>query len=182
MGCSRIAEVGCQSDRGGVITSGAGFSDMFPRPAYQKADVEQYLASLSNALLPPADAFNSSGRAYPDVAFPGHNYMVYLEGGYLLLHGTSASAPALGGLFALLNDKRLAQGLPPLGFLNPLIYQLKSAGVFDDILVGSTRCSGRTSVDLPTCCQHGFSATTGWDPVTGMGVPHFDRLVQMVTS
>jgi hypothetical protein len=26
----------------------------------------------------------------------------------------------------------------------------------------------------------GFSATTGWDPVTGLGTPNFDRLLKAV--
>ena len=26
------------------------------------------------------------------------------------------------------------------------------------------------------CCAHGFSAVTGWDPVTGLGSPDFGKL------
>jgi len=35
--------------------------------------------------------------------------------------GTSAASPTAGGIFGLLNDKRLAAGKASLGFLNPLL-------------------------------------------------------------
>ena len=44
----------------------------------------------------------------------------------------------MAGIFALLNDVRLAKGLSPLGFVNPLLY--KSGGLssaFNDITDGS---------------------------------------------
>lgn len=46
--------------------------------------------------------------------------------------GTSASTPVVAGIFALVNDKRLAAGKPTLGFLNPFIY--KNPQAFNDIL------------------------------------------------
>jgi tripeptidyl-peptidase-1 len=43
------------------------------------------------------------------------------------ISGTSASAPAIAGIFAKLNDQRLKAHLPPLGFVNPLIYRFDYA-------------------------------------------------------
>ncbi len=41
----------------------------------------------------------------------------------------------VAGIFALLNDYRLANGKPSLGFINPLIYP--NSGGFNDIKSGS---------------------------------------------
>ena len=59
------------------------------------------------------------------------------------------------GVISLLNDFRLSQGKSPLGFLNPLIYSTGAAG-FNDITSGSN----------PGCSTNGFTAGTGWDPVS----------------
>eukprot|EP01127_Copromyxa_protea_P024021 TRINITY_DN927_c0_g1_i1.p1 TRINITY_DN927_c0_g1~~TRINITY_DN927_c0_g1_i1.p1 ORF type:complete len:467 (+),score=139.64 TRINITY_DN927_c0_g1_i1:3-1403(+) len=57
-------EVVCQSDLGSLITSGGGFSNLFPTPAYQKTLVTTYLKTASN--LPPTSMFNTTGRyAHP---------------------------------------------------------------------------------------------------------------------
>ncbi|CAL1143274.1 unnamed protein product, partial [Cladocopium goreaui] len=39
-----------------------------------------------------------------------------------MVGGTSASSPIVAGLVALINGERLDAALPPLGFLNPLLY------------------------------------------------------------
>jgi hypothetical protein len=57
-------------------------------------------------------------------------------------------------IVALLNDARLAKGLPTLGFLNPLLYSDKVAKTFNDITIGNN----------PGCGTPGFNSTKGWDP------------------
>jgi tripeptidyl-peptidase-1 len=46
-------------------SGGGGFSDYFPRPAYQEAAVSKY---LKTAGLPEARMWNHSGAGFPDVA------------------------------------------------------------------------------------------------------------------
>ena len=41
--------------------------------------------------------------------------------------GTSASAPALAALISRLNGEQLRRGRPPLGLLNPWLYQARSS-------------------------------------------------------
>lgn len=48
--------------------------------------------------------------------------------------GTSASCPVIAGILAHVNDYRLSSDLPPLGFVNPLIYQ--NADKFTDVTKG----------------------------------------------
>lgn len=59
------------------ITSGGGFSSIFPQPTWQASAVAAYLTS--HVELPPNGSFGS-GRAYPDVAVMGHSYPIVLAG------------------------------------------------------------------------------------------------------
>lgn len=78
--------------------------------------------------------------------------------------GTSASAPIVAGIVTLLNEARLKAGKSPVGFLNPTFY--KNPDAFNDITHGNN--SG--------CGTGGFNAVPGWDPVTGLGTPNFEKL------
>ncbi|XP_009465834.1 PREDICTED: tripeptidyl-peptidase 1 [Nipponia nippon] len=107
--------------------SGGGFSNVFPMPDYQAAAVRRFLGSASK--LPPSSYYNSSGRAYPDLSALSDNYWVVTNRIPLpWVSGTSASTPVVGGMVALINDRRLQRGLAPLGFLNPALYQLQERG------------------------------------------------------
>jgi tripeptidyl-peptidase I len=108
---------------------------------------------------------NSEGRGYPDVAALGRRFRIWYRGRAISIGGTSASAPAFAAVIALLNDARIAKGLPPVGFLNPLLYSV-GLSAFNDIVVGNN----------PGCGTPGFNATKGWDPITGLGTPDFLKL------
>lgn len=172
-----IGEVGVSLDDGINWTTGGGFSNVQPRPGYQKRFVENYLTNHAD-LLPPDSAFNRTGRAYPDVATVGHNLMVAFQGQFIGVDGTSASAPIFGGIVSLLNDVRARNGKPMLGFLNPLLYKIaeKNAAAFRDVVVGQNRCG--TYGTTPDCCAFGYYAVPGWDPMTGLGTPNFALLAQ----
>ena len=47
------------------------------------------------------------------------------------------------GIITLLNDWRFNRGLPPVGFVNPLIYAnaAKASALFQDIVDGNNGCS-----------------------------------------
>ena len=77
------------------------------------------------------------------------------NGRTVTLGGTSASAPAFAALVSLLNEDRLQKGHPPLGFLNPWMYQ--NIGAFSDVVVGDN------AVDkMGFRLKYGFNCTTGW--------------------
>ena len=61
--------------------------------------------------------------------------VAYDNGDLAGVYGTSASSPVVAGVFAQLNDLRLASGKPPLGFLNPFIYR-NSDAFYDVTQVG----------------------------------------------
>jgi len=151
---------------------GGGFSDTFPMPSYQKTAVEAYLKDPS-ADLPPASYYNASGRGYPDVAALGGQktpYCVSTNSRFAGVAGTSASCPVVAGVFALLNNERLAAGKAPMGFLNPFIYQ--NAAAFNDVT------SGKNNAGL----GNGFTAIKGWDAATGFGTPDYSKLVAAVQA
>ncbi|CAE7832413.1 unnamed protein product [Symbiodinium microadriaticum] len=175
--CPEDGEVVCTSDKGGGITSGGGFSSDFPRPWYQHGAVEHYLQQQD---VPPPDQdvliFNRSGRAYPDLAAISSNYLVLMGDDLQPTSGTSASTPLIAAMVARWNEDRLSNRLPPLGFLNPLIYQIfsKHPSAFNDVQIGDNRCS------RSVCCDVGFSAVRGWDAVSGVGSPRFEAIATIL--
>ncbi|OCH92966.1 tripeptidyl peptidase A [Obba rivulosa] len=155
-----------------IFFSGGGFSNVFPRPSYQEKAVTDFLDKLAPGTY--AGLFNPYVQAFPDVSAQSNDFRIFLEGEPVLIGGTSASSPTFAGFVSLLNDARLSKGLPPLGFLNPLIYAIgaEEPSAFNDITVGNN----------PGCGTPGFNSSEGWDAVTGFGTPNFGKLKEIVTS
>jgi tripeptidyl-peptidase-1 len=158
--------------------SSGGFSDYWKRPSYQDDAIKAYFHKLGQANKP---YFNRHGRGFPDVAAQGFGFRVYDKGTLKGYQGTSASAPAFAGVVALLNDARLKAKKPTLGFLNPLLYSAPDA-LNDIVLGGSTGCDGHARFNgppngSPVIPYASWNATTGWDPVTGLGTPNFPKLL-----
>ena len=84
--------------------------------------------------------------------------------------GTSFAAPMWAGYMALINQQAVANGNPPLGFINPSLYTIGlSANYttdFHDITSGG----------------NGFSATTGYDLATGLGSPNGSGLINALAG
>ena len=161
-------------------TSGGGFSRYFTRSSYatwQESAVNRYLSGTGTK--PSSQYFNSSGRAIPDVAMYGGLFPVVLGGTINFAAGTSLSSPLFAAVIALLNQQTLDAKGATIGWANPLLYAMArgTPAAFTDITSGSNRCPAPTR-NGPACastCQ-GYSATTGWDPVTGLGVPNVGQM------
>ncbi|KAI1170146.1 tripeptidyl-peptidase [Nemania sp. FL0916] len=170
--CPYITSVGAThgvSPETAVSFSSGGFSSLHARPSWQNDAVSKYLTSIGKTY---SAYFNASNRGFPDVATQGASFAVVDKGRNALLSGTSASSPVFTGVVALLNAARKSQGLAPLGFLNPFLYA--NAAAFTDITSGyGSGCSGNSAF------RNGarWNATAGWDPVTGLGTPLFDKLL-----
>jgi len=175
------SEIACQSQLGGVITTGGGFSTYFATPSWQKAAVDNYFTTNTDALRA---GYNSQGRGYPDISFIGVNYPTVIQNKLVALYGTSASSPVFAAMISLLNAERHRNGESSVGFLNPTIYSYAYGGEhykntsnvfggvnpFTDVTDGNTKCTAQDSTTGEIiCCDSGFYAVEGWDPVNGMG-------------
>ena len=65
-------------------SSSGGFSDRFPRPAYQEAAVTEFLGILGDKWK---GLYNPAGRGFPDVAAQSSNFIVVDQGTEILLGG-----------------------------------------------------------------------------------------------
>lgn len=127
--------------------TGGGVSKRFSVPNYQQG-IHAPLASGGTAAA-------LTGRGVPDIAAnadPVTGYDVLVDGQRLTFGGTSAVAPLLAALVAILNQ----QLGKPVGFWNPALYQLRGTAALRDITSGNNGT---------------FTAASGWDACTGVGVP-----------
>lgn len=128
---------------------GGGKSMYFARPAWQRQH----------------GIDRGHHRLVPDVSMtadPNYGGLVVLNGQFVVYGGTSWSAPIWAGFCALMNAARAKAGKPALPFLNPLLYQQQTKGCFRDITSGSNGA---------------YEAGTGYDLVTGLGVPNVKQLI-----
>ncbi|KAF8259426.1 subtilisin-like protein [Lactarius quietus] len=146
--------------------SGGGFSDYFLRPDYQDEEVPAYLQKHGNR---NRDFYNPNGRGIPDIAAQAEKFRFIFEGNVIQNSGTSFAAPVAAGIISLLNDWLISHTGMPIGFLNPWLYSSGFLGLIDV-----------TSGSNPGCLTKGFSASVGWDPVTGLGTPGFTSLQQAI--
>lgn len=160
----------------GWTFSGGGFSKVFSKPAYQNA-------------LPAGSTPIGAMRGVPDVslqASAGTGALVYItlppdgqsglicgstpcSTGWYDIGGTSLSCPQWAGMVAIA-DQINGGGL---GLINPALYKIgadatRYANDFYDVTTGKNQ--GYPSIP-------GYPATTGWDPITGLGTPNAANLI-----
>ncbi|MDE1820248.1 MAG: PKD domain-containing protein [Euryarchaeota archaeon] len=99
---------------------------------------------------------NNGLRGVPDVGITAGSYLEMVEGGQTwLVEGTSDASPMWAGLAATA-DQIHGGGI---GLLDPTLYAI----------LRSTSYS--TDFHDITSGNNGYSATPGWDPITGIGTP-----------
>lgn len=185
--CPFVTSVGgtqyVSPERAAFFSSG-GFSDIFQRPLYQSKAVSTYLDHLGPERF--QGLYEPNGRGFPDIAAQSYRFNTKtVRGTDRLVSGTSASAPVIAGLVGMLNSARKKAELPPLGFLNPLLYSdaVRNASAITDIIHGGSKgCNthnAESGLPGPRVIGAGWNATEGWDPVTGLGTPLFDRLLAL---
>lgn len=124
--------------------TGGAISQVFAEPAWQYGP-----GVPQNGWRNNSDVAMNAGGAYP--------YLMYINGQWRLVYGTSAVAPQLAGLFAI----GVAQnGGSSLGQSNALIY--------NDVNSGNYATDFR---DVTTGSNGAYTAKTNWDHPTGWGSP-----------
>lgn len=192
---ARAVEVGWGSTRAGVsydaagnpvgyapappgtfyMGGGGGPSAVFAQPAYQRGVVPTDLARQYGS---------QAMRVEPDIAADADPYTGYLigwtvDGTYQTsaYGGTSLATPIVAALVALASQGR-AQ---PVGFANPLLYQARRRAVQDIVPTRAPVAMAFTSRLTTSLCYQsclittdrdtGLSTRSGFDAVTGLGVP-----------
>lgn len=153
-------ESGSISGGSNLWASGGGVSTIYPKPAWQAAP----------------GVPSSNYRYVPDVALnaASHDaYLVQVQGALYTVGGTSAASPAFAGLMALIVQKTgQRQGNANVQFYQIGNAQYGSGGatVFHNIISGTNSVPGVT----------GFSCSTGYSPVTGLGSVDANALIGTV--
>jgi subtilase family serine protease len=166
----------------GWIDSGGGFSHVFSKPSYQDT-------------LPSGSTTIGTMRGVPDIAYQASSrtgVLVYdtapgdatgglncpsgnpCSAGWYVVGGTSSSCPQWAGLVAIA-DQIAKHGL---GLINPKLYSLANSAAYTSDFYDVT--TGNNGANAPTI--PGYPATTGWDPVTGLGTPNAAALVPDLAS
>jgi subtilase family serine protease len=161
----------CQTHPGvrevGWIDAGGGFSSIFSTPSYQ-ATLPAGSTPIGAMRGVPDVAFQASARTGPLVYDTGAN-----AGGWFIVGGTSCSSPEFSGLVAIA-DQIAGHGL---GQINPTLYALADGPNYSTYFYDVTTGKNQADPAVP-----GFPATTGWDPVTGLGTPNAATLVPALAA
>jgi PKD repeat protein len=121
---------------------------------------------------------STSMRNIPDVALVAANVYVRADGADQIgIGGTSCAAPLWAGFTALVNQQGTANGKPPVGFLNPALYNIGLGTnynfCFHDITAGNNEWPGSPSK---------FVAVAGYDLCTGWGTPNGTNLINTLVG
>jgi kumamolisin len=163
-----LAPDGSVASEAAWAAGGGGKSIFFPRPSWQTGvnDTATGVAAATGASATTTGTGEARAmRLVPDVSLtadPSDGANLVLNGKSIMIGGTSWAAPVWAGFCALINEARGNAGKPFLPFLNPLIYPLRGTAPFRDITTGSNGA---------------YTAGTGYDMVTGIGVPNVAALI-----
>ena len=145
------------------VDSGGGISpDKIAIPAYQKL----------TGVITSTNKGSTTLRNGPDVA-ANANFTFYTCANQTTclaneFGGTSFAAPMWAGFIALVNQQLVSQGKATIGFLNPTIYAENVTSAYSTGFHDIT--SGKSG---------SFSATTGYDLVTGWGSPKAGLITEL---
>jgi subtilase family serine protease len=152
-----------------AAATGGGRSVLFPTPSFQ--------SGIASNLL-------QGSRGVPDISWNAAvnggvlTYIGFLGGannGYYIVGGTSAATPQLAGVVALANQVRQQNSKQPIGYLNPVLYQLPASAFNDTVPLTFGTGAGVTILEsnqLYGSGIPGMSTTSGWDLTTGWGSPN----------
>jgi kumamolisin len=145
--------------------SGGGTSpNDIPIPSWQVATADQCIDKCSTSL-----------RNGPDVS-ANSNFTFYVCADQTTCTaneygGTSFAAPMWAGYLALANQQLIANGSKTtLGFIDPALYTIGLSSNYD------------TDFHDITSGSNGYSATNGYDLVTGWGSPNGDNLINALVG
>lgn len=167
-GNQRVDEVAWNDTPWGGPGAGAGTggTSLAARPWYQRPVTAQ-----DRRLVPDVSAHAS---VYPGWA----TALPLTSGGFLVIPigGTSAAAPFAAANLALIAAAERKAGRGPLGFINPLLYDLASnPAAYTKVFYDITKGNNQRFIEA-ACCD----ATRGYDQATGLGSVTFSELAKVI--
>ena len=154
---------------------GGGISLSHAMPTYQSGAPAGLNVINSHSSGTPCGASPGTYcREVPDVsadADPYTGYIIYYDGEWGDIGGTSGAAPLWAALAALTNASSTCAGRP-IGFANPTLYKAAAGtpSAFFDVTSGNNDYT-------PDGYSNGlFPATTGYDMASGLGTPNVATL------
>jgi subtilase family serine protease len=144
--------------------SGGGFSHLFPRPSYQDG-----IPAIGAARGVPDVAADANGHTGMALAFSADGRIYISDSG-----GTSGSTPFWAGIIAPANQ----YAGHDLGFVNPALYAIARGSCYHAAFHDITK--GSNTAKFPAQTVRGYTATPGWDPVTGLGSPDARVLIPLL--
>jgi len=167
-----------------LAASGGGASIVFSKPTWQTGtgvpnDGKRDVPDVSVSASADHDGYlvcSEDGPSNTIVATCTSGFRDGAGGNLDVVGGTSAAAPTVTAIFALINQ--YLGNVPPNGLapINPTLYSLypnnSTTHAFNDITTGNNiiACTkGTTGCPSTAPFQYGFSAGTGYDQVTGLG-------------
>jgi subtilase family serine protease len=165
VGASSIRSAGESVWNNSYGATGGGVSEVWARPSYQSAAAQSQSAITCGT-------GGTTCRETPDVTAdgdPNTGYVIYYDGQWNTMGGTSISTPTWAALAALADSSPACAGRS-VGFANPTLYKLAASAYttsFNDVNTGN---NGYNHVP-------GFSAGAGYDMASGLGTPNANALV-----
>jgi kumamolisin len=166
------SETGWYSPQYGAGSAGGPSPHMVPIPAYQVPFINERNEGSPTLRNVPDIAANADFTYYECWNQPLPPYRqenVQCQGGN---GGTSFSSPFVAGFIALANQQAAANGLPPVGFLNPALYALAGGNNYNAVL---------HDVTTGQCANH-YGAVVSYDLMTGLGSPDGQTLINALAG
>jgi subtilase family serine protease len=208
--------------------SGGGPSLIIPEPSYQLKVVPNIFATQTYTADGTPVLLNGPHRVTPDIAMLADPDTGFLDGETFIIAtppvdpgctklsktteycesyigGTSLATPLFAGVMALVDERRFAQGLGPIGFVNPALYALHVGGTGSNAPIVDVNApseplgelfilpgifGGFETLDsypdsngnIVENVDSSLRSAPGYDNVTGLGVPWVPALLQALSG
>jgi hypothetical protein len=150
---------------------GGGISSIWQMPAWQQGFgvINSYSTGATCGASPGNDC-----REVPDVsanADPAHGYVIYSQGQWTVIGGTSAAAPLWAALIAYQNQACAGNNDPPTGFANPRLYALAEQPAADPLIPITTGNNDLTGSNQGAYPALAVPVLDNYSMASGLGVP-----------
>ena len=170
------SETAWNESSNGAGAGGGGISSLNTMPSYQSsAPSSLHVINANSSGSPCGAAPGAYCREVPDVsanADPYTGYLIYYEGSWTGIGGTSAAAP-LWAAYSALVDASSACGAKRVGFANPALYDAAASHYSSDY---HDITSGNNDYTPEGYAGGLYPAGSGYDMASGLGTPNGGNL------